>query len=242
MKPILIAGAMAVTAGLLPLDAQSSPAATASQPDPDDVVLVPPKEIASNVKPHVVNGGSRGDQGDLPMIEVLTPNEVALTVQARPTLYWYQSKGSDSPCEVTLIEPKKPKPLLLLTTKSPSTAGVHAFQLSKFNVDLKPGVIYSWSVAIVINPRSRSEDVVANGVIKRIEAPADLTAKLAQTTERNRPALYARNGLFYDALQSLSDQIDKSPQDEALRKQRSKLLTQVGVKNIEFASATASTP
>jgi hypothetical protein len=238
MKFLLIAASVLALGSVLPAQAQSPAAAPSAPPDPDDVVLVPPKETASNVKPHVVSGGARGAGGG-PQIEVLTPNQIALTIQPKPTLYWYQAKGSDAPCEVTLIEPKKPKPLLLLTTKAASTAGVHAFELSKFDFELKPGVIYKWSVAVVVDKNNRSLDSVANGVIKRIDAPAELTAKLAATPERNQPALYARNSLFYDALQSLSDQIDKNPQDDGLKKQRAKLLAQVGLKDVDFASAPA---
>lgn len=241
MKLHLVAGTLILIAGFLPAQAQTA-AAGASTADPDDVVLVPPKEVSSNVKPHTVSGGSRGTKGDLPQIRVLSPKDVALTVQAKPTLYWYQSKASTAACEVTLVEPKKPKPLLLLTTPAPSTPGVHSFRLSKFDVELKPGVNYSWSVAVVVDPKSRSGDVVANGIIRRVEPPADLTAKLPQTPERNQPALYAHNGLFYDALQSLSDQIEKNPQDEALKKQRAKLLAQVEVTDVTFEETTAKTP
>jgi hypothetical protein len=233
MKHYLAASLLALT---FPLQAQNNVSPSA-QPDPDDIVLVSPKESASDIKPHVINGGSRGASADDPMIAVLTPNQTALTIQAKPTLYWFQDKASKAASEVTLVQPREPKPLLLLTTKAPSTAGVHAFALSKFDAELKVGVVYSWSVAVVVNPASRSEDVVANGVIKRIEETPELKAELDKAADRDKPKIYARNGLFYDALQSLSDQIAAAPQDEGLRTQRSRLLAQIGLKQVKFADA-----
>ena len=240
MKTHLYAVALLAIASLAPLHVESATPAPAAA-DPDDVVLVPPKETASDVKPHVINGGSRGAAADEPTIAVLSPDQVALTIQARPTLYWYQSKDSKAACEVTLVQHHTPKPLLLLTTPAPSTAGVHSFRLANFGVELKPGAIYSWSVAVVLDPASRSADVVANGVIKRIPETPELAAELAAAPDHSKPAIYARNSLFYDALQSLSDQIDQSPQDQTLRDRRAKLLAQIGLKDVKFADL-AKTP
>ena len=139
------------------------------------------------------------------------PDAEAHTTQAQPTLYWYQSKEAPTHCEVTLTEPKNPKPLLSLNSAAPTPAGIHELRLSKTKVELKPGVVYRWSIAVVVDPQNRSQDIIANGVIKRVDVPADLKAKLDQASDADKPALYAESGIWYDALQAISDQIAKDP-------------------------------
>ena len=54
-------------------------------------------------------------------------------------------------------------------------------------------------------------------------------AKLAKASNNETPFIYAEAGLWYDALKSISDLIDAAPQNLELRKQRTALLTQVGL-------------
>ena len=183
-------------------------------------------------------GGSRGGEYLGVSLMTLVPVQVALTTQAQPSLYWYQSKATEAQCEVTLTQPKVAKPLLVLKTSKTTPPGIHAIRLSKFNVELKPNVVYQWSVAVVVDPSSRSGDIIANGKIKRIDPPADITSKLAAASDADKAAIYAENGIWYDALQSISDQIDKSPTDKSLRDERAGLINQVGLKGADMESNT----
>ena len=161
-----------------------------------------------------VGGGSRGGENLGVTLMTLVPEKnVALTTEAQPSLYWYQSKATEAQCEVTLTQPHVAKPLLMLKTSKTTPPGIHAIRLSKFNVELKPNVIYTWSVAVVVDPTSRSGDIYARGVIKRIEPSPELAAKLA-APDADKATIFAENGIWYDALQSISDQIDKSPTDK----------------------------
>ena len=187
-------------------------------------------------------GGSRGmNTGGLDLY-VLVPDQLALTTQAQPSLYWYQNKTADAQCEVTVTEPKNPKPLLVLKTGKSTPAGIHAIRLSKFNVELKPNVVYKWSVAVVLDPAERSGDVIASGAIKRIDPSPEMTGKLA-APDADKASIFAENGLWYDALQSISDQIDKAPSDKNLRDERASLLDQVKLPGADMESnSPAPTP
>jgi hypothetical protein len=198
---------------------------------PKRINFHPPDDDGGGILPNRVGGGSRGGPDNAPMVEVLVPEHLAYTTEARPLLYWYQSKASTVTLEVSVTEPKNPKPLMLLQTSKPTSAGVHDFRIT---ADLKPSVRYRWSVAVVLDPQNRSQDVVAYGVIKRIEPSPDLAAKLAQAADPDKPALYAQDGIWYDALESLSTQIKKSPNDDALKQERASLMGQVGLGNTRF--------
>ena len=244
MKHLLLVGM------LIPLCASAqtpAPAPAPAAPDagpakPRHIVFHPTATDDGGVAPIQIGGGSRGGEDLGVTLETLVPEQTALTTQAQPSLYWYQSKTTDAECEVTLTQPKVAKPLLSLKTGKATPPGIHAIRLSKFNVELKPNVVYQWSVAVIVDPTSRSGDIYARGVIKRIDPSPELAAKLAAAADADKPAIYAENGIWYDALQSISDQIDKAPTDQSLRDERASLLDQVKLKGAQMESSSAKSP
>jgi hypothetical protein len=164
-----------------------------------------------------VGGGTRSIGTQALTVNVLAPNETGFTTRDKPTVYWYVSEPLNTPVELTLTttEPLKDAvpTTLELTLQPPIAQGVHALRLGDHGVTLKPGVEYQWFVAVVSNPAQRSNDVVAGGGIKRI-APADAVG----------------DGVWYDALDQLSQQISANPADARLRQQRAALLEQVGLR------------
>jgi hypothetical protein len=245
MKHFLVIGSLVWTGTFGAAFAQTTNAPTASAPHPafKPLVFHPSSEDSGGILPVRVGGGSRGDKADnMVNIAVLVPDQLALTVQAQPSLYWYQDKATKTVCEITVTEPKDPKPLVMLKTGQSTPAGIHAIRLSKFNVKLEPNVVYKWSVAVVLDPENRSQDIIANGVIKRIEPSPDLAAKLAAASDQDKAAIYAEGSIWYDALQAISDQIAKDPQDSALRDERADLLKQVGLPGAQMESTVAKSP
>jgi hypothetical protein len=177
-----------------------------------------------------VTGGSRGNGDSTITLDVLTPDETGLTTQEQPSLLWYQSKPAMAKFELTLLEENKPKPLLQVKASGSGEAGIQRIKLSDHNVKLSPGVEYQWVVALVTDPDNRSSDLVASGVIKRVEPAADLKDKVASATPASLPSVYADAGIWYDALATLTDQIEADPANKSLRDTRADLLRQVGLK------------
>jgi hypothetical protein len=159
----------------------------------------------------------------------LVPNHIALTTQAQPSLFWFQSKPAKAKFELTVVEPKKPKPLLSLTAHEADKPGIHRVKLAKYKVELQPDVAYEWSVAVVPDAENRSKDVIAKGVIKRIKPPGDLATRIEKADNVERAAAYAEAGFWYDAFESVSNAIEAHPDDASLRAQRAALLQQVGL-------------
>jgi hypothetical protein len=239
MKTPFVIPGLFLLAGFIPCLGQAAPAPAPTAPTtapapPQRVLFQAPDDDSGGVLPNRVGGGSRGAAGDTPTLEVLVPDHVALTTEARPLLYWYQNAPSKVKFEISVTEPKNPKPLMLVQTSGAVAAGVHCFRVA---TDLKPTVLYRWSVAAVLDPANRSQDVVANGVIKRIEPPAKLSAQLSQAREQDKPALYAASGIWYDALESLSTQIQHAPADDALKAERADLLKQINLADVKFDAA-----
>ena len=94
-------------------------------------------------------------------------------------------------------------------------AGIQRVCLSDYGVKLIPGERYNWSIALVLDPKRRSKDIIAMGAIERVER-ADINPAAAPTTD----AFYrfAADGLWYDAVMTISELIESTPDDLALRK------------------------
>ena len=204
-----------------------------------------PQAGGTNVAPHLrfrpqttgapsvrVTGGSRGTGDATLTLDVLAPNETGITTLEQPSLFWYQSKPANAKFELTLLQENKIKPLVQFSVDRSSKAGIQRLKLSEHGVKLSPGVEYQWVIALITDPDNRSSDLVASGVIKRVEPTAELKQKVQKSSPASLPAVYAEEGIWYDALSVLSDQIDAQPNNKALRDSRADLLRQVGLKSV----------
>jgi hypothetical protein len=160
---------------------------------------------------------------------VLAPSHTGLTVREQPDLYWFASDVVTDPVELTLTLEKGDTPLLEKRLPVPVKAGIQRVRLSDYGVKLIPGERYSWSIALVLDPKRRSKDIIAMGTIERVER-ADINLAAAPTTD----AFYrfAADGLWYDAVMVISELIETSPTDLALRKHRVELLDQVDLPEV----------
>lgn len=172
--------------------------------------------------------GSRGRGAVVPSVVVLTPKEhTGLTIHEQPVLYWYLAQETQHPVELTLIDQQgSTKPLLETRLTPPLQPGMHRVRLADHGVRLTPGVLYKWSVALVLNPQERSQDILSAGTIAR-QAPTDeLRSQLAQADQATVARLLAEHGFWYDTIAALSVLIDAAPHDATLRLQRATLFKQ----------------
>ena len=174
-----------------------------------------------------VGGGIRG--GDGPALYVLAPDHVGFTKEEQPALFWYQSKTTSLPLDFTLIDSRAIKPVLETRLRAPDQPGVQRISLKDLGIRLEPGVQYKWFVTLVLGPEASSKDVVAGGTIERIPFIEALSIHLASAKNGDAVFRYAEAGLWYDAIATISELIDKAPHDRKLRKQRAALLQQVGL-------------
>jgi uncharacterized protein DUF928 len=190
-----------------------------------------------------VGGGTRSIGTQTFSLSVLAPNETGFTTREKPTIYWYVSETIHSPVELTLTitEPLRDAatPSLELTLQPPVSRGVHALRLDQHAIVLKPGVEYQWFIAVVNNPAQRSGDVIAGGSIKRVANADEVQDRVKRAPQALRAALYAERGLWYDAIDELSQQISANPEDRRLRQQRAALLEQVGLAEAAAFDRTA---
>jgi len=208
------------------------PSVVKAEDKPGSPVSAPVYKPPARGTPAVrVTGATRSGGGLDTTLDVLAPNHVGLTTQEQPALFWYQSQPSRARFELAVTEEGKFKPLINVKIEEAAKAGVQELKLTDQHVKLSPDVEYQWVVALVTDPDNRSKDLIASGIIKRIAPSDELKAKLAKGPKTEWPAIYAQEGLWYDAIQTLSDLIAAEPDNKVLHAQRAALLEQVGLKN-----------
>jgi hypothetical protein len=234
IQPFTRASLFMMVAVLLAATSVCVPAAGTATPSGKTVMkstfaYQPPQRGAPQAR---VGGGTRGIGGDVPELQVLAPDHVGLTTQAQPTLYWYAHSPVTAHIEFALIDEESIDPLLELETGEVKVTGVQHLNLADHNITLSPGIPYQWSVALIMDEDSRSTDVIASGVVELIEPNKEMKSRIDASQGTDLVAAYANEGVWYDALDTISSMIDKSPTDQQLIAIRATLLDQVGLQAV----------
>jgi len=180
-----------------------------------------------------LGGATRSASRSVPRTEALVPEVAGHTLQAQPVLYWYLAGKTDDRIDFALIGVDPINPIRETTLKGPFEPGIQRIRLADHDVTLRPNLEYQWFVSVIPNPDQRLYDRVVGGGIQRVEPSAELDAELAAAEPGDAHYALAEAGIWYDALDSLSLQIDATPENENLRAQRAALFDQVGLKNVK---------
>jgi hypothetical protein len=84
----------------------------------------------------------------------------------------------------------------------------------------------------VVKEDDKSIDVIASGVIERIKPGEGLTNRIKRVRGVALVDVYAIEGIWYDALQTISSMIEETPEDRKLSAIRQSLLDQAGVNQV----------
>jgi hypothetical protein len=195
------------------------------EPIPKTPVYVPPEPHGLRRR---VDGHVRGTDDAILTLTVLAPEDVGRTTQAQPSLYWFQSKSVSNEFEFTISQKGVIRPLVEAKFDG-MTEGIQRLRLSDYQITLVEGVEYRWSVAMVVDAKSRSSDVVASGAIMRVKPLPKLQARLKGAPATELPVVYAQEGFWYDSMEALSQLVATRPQDVKLHEIRAVYLMQVGL-------------
>jgi hypothetical protein len=135
-----------------------------------------------------VGGGTRGKLV-VPKIQVLAPEEIALTSKEQPVFYWYVAENKAQIVEFTLTKDGETEPLLKKTF-SITDKGLQSLKLAEVDVPLEADANYRWSVKISSETTS---EIVSHAMIRY-----QLPVVPLETTEQK-----AENGYWYDVMQEL---------------------------------------
>jgi hypothetical protein len=203
----IIAAALAeIWLAPLPARAQNEAPAAVQEETPSEPVYKPPPRGAPGGR---VGGASRGAvrvAAPLPTIDLLAPDgHTGLTTSGNPTLYFFVSQPIAWPTQFTIVTAGQPRPLLEVNIPAPQQPGVYPVRTADYPVRLDPGILYTWSVSAILNPKARSRDIVASATLLRIPAEPMVQAALRAAFPDRRAVVLAQAGLWYDAVAAAAE-------------------------------------
>ena len=100
--------------------------------------------------------------------------------------------------QFTISAPLQPSPVLEVAVPAPQTGGLYALSLRNYGVQLQPGIVYTWSISVLLDPQAWSSNIVASAPIV---CDPTLTPNLpAGIDPAQRAAYFAEMGFWYDAI------------------------------------------
>lgn len=161
----------------------------------------PPKDVKPT-KSRVLGSGSRGCNdpklADVKLRLFAPENHIGLTTSDRPTFLWYIATNSKVSVNFALVEPGQIKPVIELQQEVRQT-GVVKLQLPP-GTAVHTGKTYRWTVAIVCNPKRPSQDIYAYSWIEKVVPTERLLQQMKANDKSEHTAIYADEGIWYDAL------------------------------------------
>jgi putative transposon-encoded protein len=192
----------------------------------------------------LISGGVRGETAKVPdscgnstseqVVALLPPTEPVLTVAEYPTIFVSLPRTSAKEAEFILKEADKDEVLYKTTVTLPSNSGIVSVSLPA-NGTLPPlevGKDYHWYFFVICNSQDQADEPFVDGQIQRVKPSPNLVAELKNAPPRDRAALYAEAGVWYDAINSIAQLRRSSPNNGAIAADWAELLKSVGLDTI----------
>lgn len=146
------------------------------------------------------------------LVPVYSDSELVLgkTISTNPTFWFYVPARSPSPAKFVLRE-KNGKLVYQTNIILSQSAGVISLPLPKTVAPLEVGKQYRWFLKIYC--RSQEPPAFVEGWIQRISLNPVLKSQLEKATPRDRVALYATNGIWFEALNTAGVLHRRNPND-----------------------------
>lgn len=183
-------------------------------------------------------GATRGGcyKGAQPLTAVMPATNNGMTTSEYPVLFFYVPATKAQTLELALLDEKAQK--TYKTTIAPTqTAGIVGLKFSDLKglPPLESGKNYHWYFSMICDSQDRSADVVVDGWVQRVDTDPALKSELQRATPSDRVALYAVNGIWYDAVAALSETRQSSPNQSVQAEEWADLLKSVGLDKIAQA-------
>ena len=178
-------------------------------------------------------GTRGGDEPESVALKLLVPDDhTGQTISGHPTFFWYISEVPKEPVEFSLVESGVAQPIFVQQLQL-NKAGIVRIEMPKNLPELVPGREYRWSVTVISNANRRSNDTFAQSWIKRVPTTPTLKQQLAAAkSDRDRALIYAKAGLWYDALNTLSTAQSANSTNSPMRQDFLSLLDRAGLAEV----------
>ncbi len=219
---------------------QAQPATAVS-----DVRFIPPQPPDQGAPSGRRRGAASRCHGcNLPLTALVPGDQerapLTLTVDDHPTFWFYvpQVLTSELTGEFVLQDTADNNIYRTTVTTSGVSEDVVGITLPQKMKPLETGKQYRWTFWIHSDPKASSGYVAVDGLVQRVVPNPQLLNQLKQATPQQRPALYAANGIWCDALTTLAELRRQNPQDATLTAEFVSLLHSVGLDDVATEMGT----
>ena len=179
-------------------------------------------------------GGSRGSCQNYQNLTALVPvnNKIVWgkTIATHPEFLFYLPQGSL--IEFTLQDEAKNYIYQTNRQISPDNQGIVSISIPETRQSLEPNQIYQWTLSLTCQNDRNAAFVYVKGSIEKAVLEPDIETQLKTVDNKEKAVIYAREGIWYDAITLLSQLRRDNPHDEPINRMWSELLEQVNLTEI----------
>ena len=172
------------------------------------------------------------------LVALLPDTNLGQTVADQPTFFWlmpelkpeWQNRKLHSRFRLTRVDAQDIDidPPVYETEFDSSPVGINSLTIPQ---EIPVGKNLRWTLVIVCDPDDPDGNEYVKGWIRRVEPTPQLAAELEQANLVDYPAIYAKAGLWFDALRYLSA-IRRKVGDESIGDDWAALLKQVNLGDV----------
>ncbi|BAY48635.1 hypothetical protein SAMD00079811_62610 [Scytonema sp. HK-05] len=167
-----------------------------------------------------------------------------LTSVEQPSFWFYVPyHQSDLQAIEFVLQTDKNKTIYRTPVSVPQAPGIVRVQLQNTTTPLETNKQYHWffKVSVVCDPKQPPTLDYVEGWVQRVNLDAALRNQLKQPSPQQQVAIYALEGIWYDALTTLAELRLASPQDPRLAEDWKSLLKVIGLEKVATQPLIQST-
>ncbi|MEG3931057.1 MULTISPECIES: DUF928 domain-containing protein [unclassified Microcoleus] len=175
-----------------------------------------------------VRGGGCASISQLGLTALVPKNKIGRTVSDYPTFFFYLPQTEAQSAEF-ILQDESGKPIYKQDVTISNLSGVIGVSIpaDKNVPPLEVGKSYTWNLTVICDAQDRSSDQIESGTVVRVELSADIRSQLEQADPRQKTFIYAKNGIWQDALSTLAAARRANPNDAELTADWESLLDSV---------------
>ena len=237
MKRFLHGATLALAVSAIATTALGSPTSVRGHSQPfllsQNVNFKPPDVTAPSNRQGGTHRGSQLCPAGLSVTPLVPPTNIGLTLAESPTIFVYVPQTS-AEIEFTLLTENEDKIVYEKTFKVDESGivGINIPATGDNSKSLEVGKRYVWSFSMICEPENRSADSVVKGFVQRVEPQPTLTSDLANPDPMSRLNVYAKNGIWYETLDTLAQMRRQTPGDARLTAKWTQLLQSQGLESV----------
>lgn len=170
-------------------------------------------------------------------------NVWSLTTAAHPTFWFYVPYAQNFAYPVEFeLQDQESKQIYQKAIALPKQPGIISISLPADKPSLAVNKQYRWFFTVYCDKTKQSPPVYVEGVVKRVNLNPAITQQLQKATPPEQFAIYAKHGIWHEALTTLAQLRQENPQDATLETQWEELLASIRLGNVAKETILSAKP